>query len=212
MKKKEKPQNLLQLTKVGKKQNDTYFFKDVSFSIKPGETVSILGKKGTGKTALINCIAGEEKFTEGTVKYLGKRVNIKSDAEASVFRRDTHLIFYEVVPFLTIKENLQIAGRGSYKIQKQLLKYPGIRSLLKKETTEISSKEKFFICILRSLIHKPKIILIDDCGYDLSTKDMKDVLNFIKFAGKEINVAFILASDDPVISSISRINVNLSKL
>ncbi|MBQ7874227.1 MAG: ABC transporter ATP-binding protein [Oscillospiraceae bacterium] len=176
------------LTKTFTQGTDKIFaLKNVSFSIKPGETVAIIGQSGSGKTTLLNLIGGIEKPTSGNVEIDGISLQSSSDSELSKIRRQKiGYIFqdFNLIPVLTAEENIVMPLLlDSKKINKKHLHsitdFLGITERMKHLPSELSGGQKQRVAIARALINRPGLILADEPTGNLDKNTADEIMQLL---------------------------------
>lgn len=157
----------LRIKKLSFGYNDQYLFKDVSFSLSEGEHFSIIGKSGSGKSSLLECILDIHEY-DGEISYNGT---------LSVAFQDPVLI-----PNFTVLENILVSGKDEQHAI-YLTKLFGINKLLHQYPSELSGGEKQRVSLARAINKKPDILLLDEpfSGLDRLTKkkmyrELKNIL------------------------------------
>lgn len=101
-----------ELTKIyGSGENQVIALDHVSFQVKKGEFVAIVGASGSGKSTLMNLIGGIDRPTSGSVVIDGKKIFDMNESEMAIFRRRNIGIvyqFYNLIPNLTVDENIML--------------------------------------------------------------------------------------------------------
>ncbi|HHT49921.1 MAG TPA: ABC transporter ATP-binding protein [Eubacteriaceae bacterium] len=182
-------------------------FENVSFSIKAGEIICILGPNGIGKTTLLNCIANLAVPTEGDIFIEGQNMNNMSPQEvARVISFVPQTIIpsfdYKVIDYVVTScaPRLGIFERPKeehYKVAEQAIERMKISHLKEKEYTKISGGERQQVSIARAIAQQPKIILMDEPTAHLDYGNQVKVLKIIKDMAKSgYGVAFTTHSPD----------------
>ncbi len=168
--------------------NGTQALKGVDISIEQGEFFALLGPNGSGKTTMINIMAGPTKKTAGTVEILGK--NIED------YREETKMLL-GVVPqeisfdsFFTVNEVLQLQS-GYYGIRKNqehiddILHNLSLYDKRNTNTKSLSGGMKRRLLIAKALVHKPKIVVLDEptAGVDIELR--QNLWTYMKRLNKE---------------------------
>ena len=175
--------------------------RDVSFTVFPGEFISLVGSSGAGKSTLMKLIYAEEVPTQGTVYYRGRPIRDINRKHLPFFRRNIGTVFqdYKLLPQKTAFENiayaLEVDGRNAKEIREEvseLLEIVGLGNKGQKFPRELSGGEQQRVAIARALIHHPQIICADEPTGNLdpvSTREITDLLLEINAYGTTIIVA-----------------------
>ena len=172
--------------------------QDVSFEVKEGEFVSIVGKSGAGKTTLIRMILGLEQPTYGDVFFDGQNINDAGSAKLQKIRRRIGGIYqdYKLLPAKTVYENvayvMAASGRKNTDISNEvpkLLEIIGLQEKLDNFPSELSGGEQQRLAIARALVNYPDVILADEPTGNLdpyNTYEVISLLEKINLAGKTV--------------------------
>jgi len=178
--------------------------QDVSFEIKEGEFVSIVGKSGAGKTTLVRLILGLETPTTGEVYFKGININNTNPADIQDLRRKVGGIYqdYKLLPRKTVYENvayiMQVEGKENSEIEAEVpkvLEIIGLKDKINNFPGELSGGEQQRLAIARALVNHPEIIIADEPTGNLDPYNAYEVISLlqkINSAGKTI----ILATHD----------------
>lgn len=168
----------------------TDIFKDISFSIKKGQIITILGPNGVGKTTLLNCIANLSVISRGEIIVDGKPIKEMSVREigTSIGYVPQFIIpsfSYEVIDYVVTGCAPRIGTfdkpkKEHYEIAEAALAEMGIAHLANKYYTNISGGERQLVSIARALTQRPKLILMDEPTAHLDYGNGIKVLRIIK--------------------------------
>ncbi|MGH1567940.1 MAG: ABC transporter ATP-binding protein [Nitrosopumilus sp.] len=178
---------------------------DVSFSIKRGEFVLIVGSSGSGKSTLLNMIGLLDSPTHGEISIDGTNTTTLNDDKISSFRNNKLGFIFQfsnLLNDLTVLENvlLPIQISGSKKINennaKDLLKAVGLESQIDKRANKISGGQAQRVAIARGLINKPSIVLADEPTGNLDSVTSETIVQLMKSMAKKLNQTFIVVTHD----------------
>ena len=150
---------------------NTVALDDISFEVKKGEFVSIVGHSGAGKSTLLKIIAAEEKPTSGEVLFDNQDITQLKPKEVPLHRRRIGNVFqdFKLLPNKTIYENvafaLEVSGYPAKEIEKsvpQILEIVGLAHKSDSYPKEISGGEQQRVAIARALVHRPPLIIADE--------------------------------------------------
>ncbi len=186
---------------------------DVSFSIKKGETVAIVGPSGSGKSTLLSLLAGIDQPTRGEVVVSGKKLSTLSEGELAAFRNATiGIIFqsFELIAPFTASENVQapldIGGvKNSGRVQELLHRVRlGERKDSLPET--LSGGEKQRVAIARALVRSPQVLLADEPTGSLDRATGEQVLELLlEQVKQEGQTLIIITHDEHIASKMGRV-------
>ena len=159
--------------------------RDVSFSIEKGELAIILGSSGAGKSTVLNILGGMDTNDSGNVIIDGKDISKYNPRQLTTYRRnDVGFVFqfYNLVPNLTSKENVELASE----IVKdaldplQVLKDVGLAKRINNFPAQLSGGEQQRVAIARAIAKNPKILLCDEPTGALDYQTGKQVLQILQ--------------------------------
>lgn len=193
------------LTKTyGKGENEVRALDGVTFSVKKGEFIAIIGPSGSGKSTLLHILGGVDKPTGGKVYVDGQDVYAKNDEQLAIFRRrQVGLIyqFYNLIPVLNVTENITLPvlmdGRkvNNERLEELLdtLKLKGRENHL---PNQLSGGQQQRVSIGRALINAPAVVLADEPTGNLDSKNSQEIVEFLKLSNKKYNQTLIIVTHD----------------
>ena len=201
--------NVLEINNIskiyGEADNKVKALDDVSFSIKQGEFVLIIGSSGSGKSTLLNMIGLLDRPTNGNILIDGINTTTLDDDKISSFRNNKLGFIFQfsnLLTDLTVLENvllpIQIAGTSNIaeKDAVDLLKTVGLESQINKRANKISGGQAQRVAIARGLINKPSIVLADEPTGNLDSVTSKVIVQLMKSMAKNLNQTFIIVTHD----------------
>lgn len=174
---------VLELQNIAKHFGNVVALKSVNLSVEKGDWVSIMGPSGSGKSTLLNIISLLDEPTSGEYRLMGKSMRDLSEEEKIVIRREKiGLIFqqFHLIPYLTALENVALAQfyHSSVDLEdaKVALEKVGLGHRISHLPSELSGGEQQRLCIARSFINNPDILLADEPTGNLDGENEKIVL------------------------------------
>ena len=193
---------LLEVKNVSKIYGDLHALKDVSFTIRKGEWVAIMGSSGSGKSTIMNIIGCMDKPTMGEVILDGQDITKESQISLTKIRREKiGLIFqqFHLIPYLTALENVMVAqyyhSIPDEQEALQALERVGLKDRAKHLPSQLSGGEQQRVCIARALINSPEIILADEPTGNLDEVNEKIVIEILKQLHKEGATIVVVTHD-----------------
>ena len=191
---------MLELRNVKKVFDDgVTILEDINFSVRDGEIVSMLGSSGSGKTTLLNAILGITGITSGEIIYNGRNVT-----ELSMEERGFNIVFqdYALFPHLNAYDNIVYGLKNKPDIStkeevEELIELLGLKQHLEKNIEQLSGGQKQRVALARTLVMKPKILLLDEPLSALDGVIKESIKGKIKQVAKELNLTTIIVTHDP---------------
>lgn len=193
------------LSKVyGKGENEVVALNDVSFSIKKGEFVAIIGPSGSSKSTLLHILGGVDRPTKGKVYFDGVDVYQQKEDQLAIFRRrQVGLIyqFYNLIPILNVVENMTLPvlmdGREvNQEFLTELVATLGLEGKEKKLPNELSGGQQQRTSIGRALMTSPLVVLADEPTGNLDSKNSQEIIQLLKTSNKKYNQTLIVITHD----------------
>src|SRR5260370_11182101 len=184
--------------------------KGISFQIKSGEFVALVGPSGSGKSTLLGIIAGLDNPTTGQVKIDGIDITLMGEGKLAAVRNSKiGMVFqaFNLIPTLTAQENVEIPlyvgkHKGSPSARaKELLTLVGLGHRLGHRPSQLSGGEQQRVAIARALATDPAFVIADEPTGNLDAKNGENVLKLIAELRERTGKTFIIAHHDPVVAS-----------
>jgi len=193
------------LSKVyGKGATAVHALDDVSFSIKKGEFVAIIGPSGSGKSTLMHLMGGVDRPSSGKVYVDNTDIYELNETKLAIFRRrQIGLIyqFYNLLPVLTVEENitLPLLLDGHKVDQRQfndIIQTLGLKDRLKHLPNQLSGGQQQRVSIGRALINNPALMLADEPTGNLDSKTGNEIIQLLKVFNKTFNQTLVMITHD----------------
>jgi len=193
------------LTKIyGEAETKVTALDNVSFSIKKGEFVLVIGSSGSGKSTLLNMIGLLDRPTEGRVLVDGFDTSDLTDNEISAFRNEKLgfvFQFSNLLADLTVLENVLLPSQIQFDSTtnnraKEILEKVGLKDQLFKRANKISGGQAQRAAIARGLVNNPTIVLADEPTGNLDSVTAKNVIEVMKKMAKDLGQTFIVVTHE----------------
>ena len=190
---------MLELKNIVKKYDGITILNDVSLDIKTGEIVSILGPSGSGKTTLLNLILGITDVNSGKIYYDGHDIT-----NVPMEKRGFNIVFqdYALFPNLNAYENIVYGLRNKPDISskeevEEFIHLLGLEKHLEKKIDQLSGGQKQRVALARTMVMKPKILLLDEPLSALDGVIKESIKSKIKEIAREFELTTIIVTHDP---------------
>jgi putative ABC transport system ATP-binding protein len=178
----------------------------ISLEISSGEFVALLGTSGSGKSSLLNLIAGLDRPTSGTVVVQEGDLARLSREELAKYRLHTvGMVFqsFNLIPSMTLLENVELPlrfaemDRGKREgLAKQSLDRVGLSARLRHRPTELSGGEQQRASLARALINQPRFLLADEPTGNLDSQTGTEIMNFIREFNESLGMTIIMVTHE----------------
>jgi branched-chain amino acid transport system ATP-binding protein len=153
----------LALSHVSAGYGETVVLEDVTLSLAAGESISVIGRNGVGKTTLLATVMGHTTLHRGEVALAGKSL-----ARVPVHQRALLGLGFvpqerEIFPSLSVRENLEVAARPGHWTQERVFElFPNLKARLANKGNQLSGGEQQMLSIARALLTNPSVLLMDE--------------------------------------------------
>ena len=190
---------MLELQNVKKAFNGNGILKGISLNVEDGEIISLLGPSGSGKTRLLNLILGITDIDSFKLIYNGEDLT-----KVPMERRGFNIVFqdYALFPNLNAYQNITYGlknkpGISTKEEVDELIELLGLKEHLDKRIEELSGGQKQWVALARTMVMKPKILLLDEPLSALDGVIKESIKERIKTIAREYHLTTIIVTHDP---------------
>ncbi len=181
---------------------------NVSFPIEKGEFVVVAGASGSGKTEILNILAGVEKVTSGKVIVDETEISAYNEKELTKYRREDVGVIYKsfnLIPTLNALENVELAAqlRKDSADAEQVLGEMGLSARMDNFPSQLSAGEQQRVAIARAIVKNPKVLICDEPIGKLDYITGKSVLKLLKDICREKGITVIVATHNSAITPMA---------
>jgi len=191
--------NILQTQKINKSYvspvETLTVFRDLDFNLEKGKSLFLFGPSGCGKSTFLNMITGLDEPDSGKVLINNKNLNISNSS--NFLKSDIGIIFQDhyLLNELNIKDNLMIKSEEEEQLD-FLLNFLDIKDIKLKFPYQISNGQKQRVCVARSLMNKPQLIIADEPTSYLDKVNSDKVIDLLVNYTKQFNTSLVVSSHD----------------
>jgi putative ABC transport system ATP-binding protein len=178
----------------------------VTLAVEPGEFIALLGASGSGKSSLLNLIAGLDSPTSGSIVVGERNLAALSRDELAQYRRYTvGMVFqsFNLVPSMTVLENVELplrfaeverSKRGA--MAKDALERVGLAGRIQHRPIELSGGEQQRVALARALINQPSVLLADEPTGNLDSRTGMEVMELIRRLNESLQMTVVLVTHE----------------
>jgi putative ABC transport system ATP-binding protein len=181
----------------------------ISLKIPVGKFIALTGRSGCGKTTLLNCLAGLDRPTSGSIEMLGRDLGGMNDKELTLWRRENiGLIFqsFGLLPTLSAYENVELilrikgeAYKSRHERALECLELVGLSNWRNHRPYEMSGGQQQRVAIARALANRSRLILADEPTGELDSKTTHELLSFFRDLVDQEKITLLMVSHDPLV-------------
>ena len=187
----------LELDGVSAGYGETVVIEDVVLRLAAGESVSIIGRNGVGKTTLLATVMGHTTLHGGAIRLLGTEIS-----QLAVHRRSSSGLGYvpqerEIFPSLTLQENLEVAARpGLWTLDAIFSLFPRLGERRNNRGNQLSGGEQQMLSIARALIGNPSVVLMDEPSEGLAPVIVEELARAMKRLAETEGLTLLLVEQN----------------
>jgi branched-chain amino acid transport system ATP-binding protein len=191
------PHFALELDDVSGGYGETVIVEKVRLQIAVGETVSIIGRNGVGKTTLLSTVMGRTMLHSGRIRLLGRDIS-----QTAPHRRVRTGLGYvpqerEIFPSLTLRENLEVAVRpGAWTIDRVYALFPRLKERQLNRGNHLSGGEQQMLAIARALVGNPAVILMDEPSEGLAPVIVEELTKALRSLVRSEGLTLVLVEQN----------------
>jgi len=194
--------------KYKNKKAENAIFQNMDFFVDSGEFCVVTGNSGSGKTSILDVIAGTKKVSDGDIIFDGKNIKALRNKSLAKFYRDKLAYVRHGDNFfdeLTVSENFSLITKYSKSTLslKNALKVVGLSDKEKAYPSELSNSEKQRLAVAFAISKKPKMIICDDPIAGMDAKNSQLVIKLLVQASHEMNLAVIFATTNESVAAVA---------
>ena len=178
--------------------------RGVTTGVEAGQICAILGPSGSGKSTLLNCVGGLETADSGSIRVDGSDICRLKPGELAEYRREKLgfvFQFYNLVPNLTVRENIQVCQylTASPLPLDELLETLGLTEHQRKFPAQLSGGQQQRCAIARALIKKPQLLLCDEPTGALDSASSREILQLLEQVNRQYETTILLVTHNSAI-------------
>ena len=210
---------MIKFNKVTKTYGDVTALKDVSFEVKDGEFVFLMGPSGAGKTTILKLILKEILPNSGEIKVGGTDVAKISEKELPLFRQKIGCVFqdFKLLNERTVEENIEIAlavlgiqeSKWKERVAK-VLKMVGLESRKSLFPSQLSGGEIQRVSLARALVVNPEIILADEPTGNLDWEKADEIMEVLEKINKEGKTVIVATHNKEIVNKMKKRIIKIS--
>jgi putative ABC transport system ATP-binding protein len=178
----------------------------VSLEVRSGEFVALLGSSGSGKSSMLNLVAGLDRPTSGSVIVQDRDLAKLSREELAKYRLHVvGMVFqsFNLIPSMTLAENVELPLRFAEvdrsqrdKLSREALERVGLRARMKHRPSELSGGEQQRAALARALINRPKVLLADEPTGNLDSHTGTEIMDMIRDLNQQLGMTVVMVTHE----------------
>ena len=196
---------MIRIENVSKSFGELQILRDVNLHIKKGEIFGIAGRSGVGKSTLLRCINGLEKYNSGSLKVDGSEIKDLSAEEMRLFRKNIGMVFqnFSLITRASVYDNIAFALKiwvcDRLVFDLGVLVFVvvvGFGEKINARARDLSGGQKQRVALARALAMNPSVLLCDEATSALDPKSTKDILSLLEDINKRFNITIVMVTHE----------------
>jgi len=178
----------------------------ITLTVRAGEFVALLGSSGSGKSSVLNLIAGLDRPTSGSVVVNDKNLAKFSREELARYRLHTvGMVFqsFNLIASMTLAENVELPMRFAEvdrakrdSLAREALTRVGLQGRMRHRPSELSGGEQQRAALARALINRPQLLLADEPTGNLDSRTGTDILNMVRDFNQQLGMTVVMVTHE----------------
>ena len=178
----------------------------VTLTVRAGEFVALLGSSGSGKSSVLNLIAGLDRATSGSVIVLGRNLAELSREELARYRLHTvGMVFqsFNLIASMTLAENVELPMRFAEvdrsqrgELVREALARVGLQARMRHRPSELSGGEQQRAALARALINRPQLLLADEPTGNLDSHTGTEIMNMVHDFNRDLGMTVVMVTHE----------------
>ncbi len=191
---------------------DLHILNGISFSVQPGEWVTLTGPSGSGKSTLLGVLSGIDRPTSGSIWLDGEEISALSEGKLARIRNEKIGVVFQsfhLIPTMTALENVEAPlyinpkGRMARSTAIQMLEQVGLAERLDHFPHQLSGGEQQRVAIARALVCGPRVLFADEPTGNLDTATSRQVLELINRLRRQLSLTIFMVTHDRAIAELA---------
>ena len=178
----------------------------ISLEVRSGQFIALLGSSGSGKSSVLNLIAGLDRPTSGSVIVQGRNLAQFSREELSKYRLHTvGMVFqsFNLISSMTLEENVELPMRFAevergkrQNLAHDALERVGLVARMKHRPSELSGGEQQRAALARALINRPQLLLADEPTGNLDSRTGTEIMNLVRDLNRQLEMTVVMVTHE----------------
>ncbi len=203
-------ENIISYKGVDIKENGKYILEDINFELNKGQIAYITGEVGSGKSTFLKTLYGEKKISAGKAVVNGFDLQKITSKKLPQLRKSIGLVLQKQILLndRNVEKNIRFAAecigeKDKKKISnriEELTEKTGLEKILYKMPYELSGGEQQLVCVIRAVINKPQLLILDEPTINLDENNSQKIIEFMKDLNQQ-GTSLVIATHDQYLTS-----------